>query len=98
MKYLAPLLIIVIISCNTNDMKNIKAPIAKKVEEKLTIHDDTRIDNYFWMRLSDEQKNDSTPDPQTTDVLDYLKLENDYLGEVMKHTFSLQETLYEYGD
>jgi len=35
---------------------NLEAPIAKKVAEELTNHGDTRIDNYFWMRLSDAQK------------------------------------------
>lgn len=95
MKYIALILTLAIYSCNTNDMNNIKAPIAKKVEEKLTIHDDTRIDNYFWMRLSDEQKNDSTSDVQTSDVLNYLESENAYLGEVLKHTEPMQSALYD---
>ena len=67
----------------------------KKIEEKLEIHDDTRIDPYFWMRLSDDQKEAETPDAQTQDVLDYLNAENDYLKKVMKPTEKLQETLYE---
>ncbi len=84
-----------IISCNSNDMEKIEAPKAKIIKEKLTIHDDTRIDNYFWMRLSDDQKNSETPDAQTQDVLDYLNAENDYLKTVMKHTESMQEMLYD---
>ena len=60
------------ISCKT-DQKNAeetvaKGPIAKKIPEALTIHNDTRIDNYFWMRLSDAQKNADTADAQTQDV------------------------------
>ena len=73
----------------------IDPPVAKKIEEKLQIHDDTRIDPYFWMRLSDDQKEAETPDTQTQDVLDYLNAENDYLKKVMKPTEKLQETLYE---
>ena len=30
-------------------------PIAKKVPYKMTVHGDTRIDNYYWMR-DDERK------------------------------------------
>jgi len=28
---------------------NITPPIADKKEKKLIIHDDTRIDNYYWL-------------------------------------------------
>ncbi|MFC4722202.1 S9 family peptidase [Geojedonia litorea] len=74
---------------------DIPTPKAKIVPEELTIHGDTRIDNYFWMRLSDEQKNAATPDAQTQDVLEYLNAENAYLDKVMKPTEELQSTLYE---
>lgn len=69
-------------------------PIAKKITEELTYHGDTRLDDYFWMRLSDEQKNAETPDAQTQDVLDYLNAENAYKNDVMKDTESLQEKLF----
>ncbi|HIP32734.1 MAG TPA: S9 family peptidase [Crocinitomicaceae bacterium] len=70
-------------------------PIAKKTEKKITTHGDTRVDNYFWMRLSDEQKNAETPDAQTQDVLNYLNAENDYLEAKMKHTEDFQKELFE---
>ena len=47
------------------------------------------------MRLSDAQKNAETPDAQTQDVLDYLNAENDYKDAAMKHTDSLQKTLFD---
>ncbi|MBW1296466.1 S9 family peptidase [Aquimarina litoralis] len=75
--------------------ESLKAPVAKKIAEELKAHGDTRIDNYFWMRLSDEQKNAETPDAQTQDVLDYLNAENDYKDAAMKHTDSLQKTLFD---
>ncbi len=87
------------VSCKTDqDSSEIivaKGPIAKKIPEALTIHDDTRIDNYFWMRLSDEQKNAEKADAQTQDVLDYLNDENDYLEKAMGHTEKLQQALYD---
>ena len=45
-------------------------PVAKKVPFEMTEHGDTRVDDYFWMRLSDDQKNAETPDEQTQEVLD----------------------------
>ena len=48
-------------------IQDIPAPVAKKIPKELSLHNDTRIDNYFWMRLSDEQKNAENPDPRTTD-------------------------------
>ena len=74
--------------------ESVAIPKAKKEPKELSIHGDTRVDNYFWMRLSDEQKNMATPDAQTQDVLDYLNAENDYKEKAMKHTEELQEKLY----
>lgn len=72
----------------------VQPPVAKKIKKELTIHDDTRIDNYYWMRLSDEQKNSENPDAQTQDVLDYLNAENTYTKSVLNHTETFQEKLY----
>ena len=85
---------IILASCSTTENMT-EAPRAKQIEKKITTHGDTLVDNYFWMRLSDEQKEAETPDAQTQDVLDYLNAENEYHAEVMKPTEDLQETLYE---
>ena len=58
-------------------------PKADKMKKKLTIHGDTRIDSYFWLNERENPK-----------VIDYLKAENEYTDEVMKHTEPLQEKLY----
>ncbi|MCH8905422.1 MAG: S9 family peptidase, partial [Bacteroidetes bacterium] len=71
------------------------SPIAEKIDSVLTIHGDTRIDPYFWMRLTDEQKKAKEPDEQTQKVLDYLNAENTYTDEIMKETEELQENLYD---
>ncbi len=47
------------------------------------------------MRLSDEQKADSVPDEQTQKVIDYLNKENEYKKAVLKHTETLQKTLFD---
>jgi oligopeptidase B len=74
---------------------SVKAPIAKKAPHKTTIHQTTWTDDYFWMRLSDEQKEAKIKDDQTQDVLDYLNAENDYREDIMSDTKELQNTLYE---
>jgi len=63
----------------------IKPPVAEKVADTLT---GNRIDNYYWMRLSDEQKNADQKDEQTQKVINYLNAENDYLKASMKQTLS----------
>lgn len=49
-------------------------PVAKKVEHKMELFHDVRIDNYYWLR------DDSRSDP---DVLSYLRQENAYTDSVM---------------
>ena len=75
-------------------MKNITPPIAKKIPFEITTHDHMRTDDYFWMRLSDEQKLSENPDEQTKEVFDYLNTENQYTKAKMLHTKSFQEKLY----
>ncbi|MCR9171870.1 MAG: S9 family peptidase [bacterium] len=69
-------------------------PKAEKVPTELNEHGNTRIDNYFWMRLSDAQKEAEEMDAQTEKVVNYLNEENEYLNEGMKHTIRLQDNLY----
>ncbi len=58
-------------------------PTAEKIKKELTIHNHTRIDDYYWLNQRDNPK-----------VIEYLKAENDYLNAMMKHTEALQEKLY----
>lgn len=75
--------------------KRIIPPLAEKYPEHLTIHNHTRIDNYFWMRLSDEQKIALEKDEQTQKVESYLLAENKYFDQVMADTKDFQEKLFE---
>ena len=97
MKQKTIFLALLLLSCTNqnNNYMTLQPPKAKLIEEQITTHDDTRIDNYFWMRLSDAQKNAETPDAQTQDVLDYLNAENDYRAAKMKHTEALQKNLFD---
>lgn len=74
---------------------DIVAPTAEKSPHITVTHGDTVVDNYFWMRLSDEQKNAKKPDAQTQKVLDYLNAENAYREKMMSHTDSFQVRLFE---
>lgn len=73
----------------------IKSPVAIKRPHSIEKHGDVRIDNYYWMRLSDEQKEAEEEDEQTLEVLSYLNAENDYTKSVMKHTDEFQERLFQ---
>jgi oligopeptidase B len=71
------------------------APVAEIKSIKLVEHGDVRNDNYFWMRLTDEQKNAKEKDVQTKKVEAYLNAENTYFNEVTANTKAFQENLFE---
>src|ERR1700732_4061925 len=58
-------------------------PAAKIVPKTTTLHGDTLIDNYFWLR-----------DRNDPDTIPYLEAENRYTEAAMKSTAELQSTLY----
>ena len=69
-------------------------PDAIKKPYEMTIHGDTRVDNYYWMRLSDEQKSAQTYDDHTQQVVNYINLENEYTQASLSHTKKFQEQLF----
>ncbi|MEM9076429.1 MAG: S9 family peptidase [Bacteroidota bacterium] len=62
----------------------IKPPVANKIPKSLEIHNDIRIDNYYWMNDREDQA-----------VLDYLNAENTYYQKMTSHTVDFQETLFQ---
>ena len=65
-------------------MKNkLREPIAEKIEKKLSIHGDTRIDEYYWLN----QRGDKN-------VINYLNAENAYRDEYMQDYKNLEEELF----
>jgi len=75
--------------------KDAQAPIAKKKPLELKKHNDVRIDNYFWMRLSDAQKLAPVKDEHTQEVINYLEAENEYYAKVTENTKEFQEALFQ---
>jgi len=80
---------------NLKSKTNIPQPIAEKNASILTHHGDVRIDDYYWMKLSDEQKTNETQDVSTRKVVEYLSAENDYRTEMMSHLDGFQDKLFE---
>ncbi|HEM8292574.1 TPA: S9 family peptidase [Providencia stuartii] len=62
------------------------APMAKKQPHTMTIHGDTRVDNYYWLR-DDERK--------APEVIDYLTQENAYTQQELKSGESLKKAIYD---
>ena len=62
----------------------IEGPVAKKVAKELSIHGDTRIDNYFWLNQREDEE-----------VIDYLKAENSYTEKAMEPLTGFRESLFE---
>ena len=65
------------------EQDSIKPPVAKKVAKTTTIHGDTLVDDYYWLR---EKSN--------PEVMSYLEAENAYTDAVMKDTENFQAELY----
>jgi len=61
----------------------VEAPVARRIPRPSTIHGETRIDDYFWIR--------NREDPE---VLGYLEAENRYTEAVMQPTAELRERLF----
>ena len=72
-----------------------KPPIAEIKPTRLEKHGDLRVDNYFWMRLSDEQKAAAIKDEQTENVIAYLEAENKYYNTIVGYTNNFQEHLFQ---
>ncbi|MDO6759385.1 S9 family peptidase [Tamlana sp. 2_MG-2023] len=76
-------------SCKENDKMieqktQVQPPVAKKIAHKLSIHNDDRTDNYYWLN-----------NRENPEVIDYLNKENEYTKAMMAHTEDFQKTLFE---
>jgi len=66
------------------DKVSMGAPVAKKVAKEMTVHGDTRMDNYYWMNQREDQE-----------VIDHLNAENAYKEAMLSHTSEFQDKLFE---
>ena len=79
---------------NTKEAVVVEPPIAEKIAHETKIHDTTLKDDYFWMRLSEDQRSQVDPEPDVQRVLDYLNAENAYTAAMLSGTEKLQDRLY----
>lgn len=75
--------VVAVLAFDGCDTGQLEPPLAKKIPVKLEKHGHTRIDHYYWLN---EREN--------SEVIDYLKAENEYTDVMMAHTKGLQETLF----
>ncbi|MFS4455723.1 S9 family peptidase [Maribacter sp. 2304DJ31-5] len=64
-------------------MTETTAPKAKKIAKELSVHNDIRIDNYYWLNNKENKA-----------VISYLENENDYYQKRTAHTRPFQEKLF----
>ena len=87
-KSLTLILISSLFSCDTKTQKSMselpKAPFAKQIPKKLTIHDDVRVDEFYWLN-----------DRENPEVIDYLNKENDYYNAHTVKTKDFQVSLFD---
>lgn len=79
----------------TDSNKPAQPPKAAKKPHSIVTHGHERIDDYFWMRLTDEQRDSEDQDEQTREVFDYINAENDYTKAKLAETEDFQKALYE---
>ena len=69
-------------------------PDATKKPYEMTEHGHTRVDDYYWMRLTDEQKSAEQKDDHAQEVVNYITAENDYTQSQLSHTEQFQDDLF----
>jgi oligopeptidase B len=69
-------------------------PVAAKKPFGISAHGHTRIDEYHWMRLSEEQREAKVPDAHTQEVIDHLNAENAYTETLLEPIKPLREELF----
>ena len=88
LQFLSLILISSLFSCDTktqNSMSELpNTPLAKQIPKNLTIHDDVRVDEFYWLN-----------DRENPEVIDYLNKENDYYNAHTAHTKEFQTSLFE---
>ncbi len=72
------------LSAQAFDLVNPQPPVAAKKPKDVTVHEDKRIDDYFWLREKD-----------TPEVVSYLERENAYTEAVLAPAKELRAALYQ---
>jgi oligopeptidase B len=77
------LMSLVTLSAQAFDLVNPKPPVAAKKPKDVTVHEDKRIDDYFWLR-----------EKGSPEVVGYLEQENAYTEAVLAPAKELRAALY----
>ncbi|MCM4158603.1 S9 family peptidase [Antarcticibacterium flavum] len=75
---------VAVVEQSAPEVRTPQPPVAPVHPKELTIHNDTRIDNYYWLNERDNPE-----------VISYLNAENAYTRQVMSDTEDLQEQLFD---
>lgn len=85
--YYSLIVYIFTISCNDNilmkENSNLPTPKAEKISYLHKIHNDIRVDNYYWLR-----------DRNNPEVIEYLERENDYYNKLTLQSKPIQKDLF----
>lgn len=73
-------------SLNGRKLFMMKPPFTRKQPHTLEIHNDQRVDDYYWLR--DDSREDQ-------EILSWLRAENDYVEHVMAPYAESRESLYQ---
>lgn len=68
----------------SKSINEVAIPSVKKISKTLEIHNDVRIDNYYWLN-----------NRENPEVIEYLNAENAYTKAMMEHTEGFQKDLFE---
>ncbi len=75
-------------------MNEMRPPSPDREPHPMIIHGHTRQDPYFWMRLTEAQRESAQPDAHTRKVVAHLQAENAYTEAVLGPVNTLREDLF----
>ncbi len=69
-------------------------PVATKRPHTISAHGNDRIDEYFWLRLTEDQRKADPPDEHAQQVIDLLNAENAYMEKMLAPVEQLRSDLF----
>lgn len=69
-------------------------PQAQKRTHTIQAHGQERLDEYYWLQLTEDQRNASSPDAHTKEVEAHLDAENAYCEAMLEPVKQLREELF----
>jgi oligopeptidase B len=70
------------------------APKAERKPHAITAHGHSRADEYYWLQLSEAQRQAAVPDARTQEVIQHLEAENSYCESVLEPVRVLRDELF----